>query len=119
MAYDLDGNDAAPASSPFIPVLQIVVDLAELLLRRWWMAVLGIAIGAGVGWWLVSKQPDVYVATAKIIVDENAPSAAPPPGTDPVDIAAEKRGALQRRVETLRSIPVADTVQRILTGTLD
>ena len=118
MAYDLDTTETAPASSPFIPVVQIVVDVADLLLRRWWLALLGIAIGAGYAYHVSAKLPDQYVAQVKFIVDEpTGPSTVQ--GADPNDVLADRRMNLQRRVEAIRSIPVADTVQRILTGKLD
>ena len=120
MAYDLDGNEAVPASSPFIPVVQIAVDVAELLLRRWWMLVLGLALGLGYGYWRASREPDQFVAAARFLVDESAMPAGQASGSvDPADLLAERRMALARRVESIRSIPVADTVHRILEGKLD
>jgi uncharacterized protein involved in exopolysaccharide biosynthesis len=95
MAYDLDNVEAAPQNSPFIPVLQIVVDMADLLLRRWWIVLLATIIGAGIAYQISSKLPDQYVAAAKMIVDE--PSVPQPGAGENPDILADRRMSLQRR----------------------
>jgi capsular exopolysaccharide synthesis family protein len=117
MAHELDGPEDAPASSPFIPVFQIALDVLSLLLRHWFLVILGVAVGAGWAANKAYKEPDLYSASAKILVDESASPTGEP--VDPQDPQAERKMALLRRIEVLRSIPVADTVQRILSGKLD
>ena len=116
MAYDLD-NNAEHAESPFVPVLQSVVDIANMLVRRWWAVLLGLALGTYGGYVASARMPDEWQSVAKVIVDE--PVTAPPPGSDATDLMAERKMSLQRRIEAIRSIPVADIVHRILAGKLD
>lgn len=116
MAYDIDTVEGAPANSPFVPVVQIVVDLLDIVLRRWYLVTLGAILGALVAWQYGLRLPDRYSAQAKIIVDEPPPAAGP---ADPNDLLAERRMNLLRRMEAIRSIPVTDAVHRILSGKLD
>lgn len=117
MPYDLD-NNPEHAESPFVPVLQSVVDIANMLMRRWWAVLLGVALGAFGGYQMSMRMPDEWQALSRMIVD--VPPAPPPsPGADATDLMADRKMALQRRVEAIRSIPVADIVHRIMTGKID
>lgn len=117
MPYDLD-NNAEPAESPFVPVLQSLVDILNMLVRRWWAVLIGLALGTFGGYQVSARMPDEFQSACRIIVDE--PVASPPGfGGDSTDLLADRRMNLQRRIEAIRSIPVADTVHRILTGKLD
>lgn len=117
MPYDLD-NNPEHAESPFVPVLQSVVDIANMLMRRWWAVLIGVALGTFGGYQMSMRMPDEWQAVSRMIVDEPV-AAAPAPGSDITDAMAERKMALQRRVEVIRSIPVADIVHRMLVGKID
>jgi capsular exopolysaccharide synthesis family protein len=114
MSYDLENAEVGPAHSPFVPVLQIAIDVLELLVRRWWMVLTGMAVGVGIATHINSSVPDYYSAAAKFIVDDSTVQS--PSNPDQSDIQADRRMSLQRRIEVIRSIPIADAVYRILNG---
>lgn len=52
------------ATSPLRVVL-------KLLMNWWWLVAISVALGAGVGYFIRSKQPDVYYASTTVLFDQN------------------------------------------------
>ncbi len=43
----------------------------KLLTKWWWLVAISVALGAGVGYFIRSKQPDVYYASTKVLFDQS------------------------------------------------
>ena len=52
------------ATSPLLVVL-------KLLMNWWWLVAISVALGAGVGYFVRSKQPDVFYASTTVLFDQN------------------------------------------------
>jgi succinoglycan biosynthesis transport protein ExoP len=42
----------------------------KLLIRWWWLIVVAVAIGAGVGYYIRAQQPDIYYARSAVLFDQ-------------------------------------------------
>jgi uncharacterized protein involved in exopolysaccharide biosynthesis len=40
--------------------------ITKLLLRWWWLVAISVALGAGVGWFVRSRQPEIYFTRASL-----------------------------------------------------
>ncbi|MBI5669542.1 MAG: polysaccharide biosynthesis tyrosine autokinase [Chloroflexi bacterium] len=52
------------ASSPIAAIL-------KLLVRWWWLVALSVALGVGVGFLVRTNQPNIYVATTRVLFGQN------------------------------------------------
>jgi polysaccharide biosynthesis transport protein len=52
------------ATSPLRVVL-------KLFMKWWWLVAIAVALGAGVGYFIRSKQPDIYYASTKVLFDQS------------------------------------------------
>jgi capsular exopolysaccharide synthesis family protein len=115
----------APASAPVprqAPVPELTdpgsVPLQEAALdfvaRRWRTVALAALIGLGAAAFTSPTGAPEFAAATRVFVEE------PQRGALPVlaDLALVRRAEMNRRLELVRSIPVADAAQRILDGTL-
>lgn len=55
------------ASSPIAAIL-------KLLIRWWWLIALSIALGVGVGFLVRTRQPNIYIATTRVLFGQNLAS---------------------------------------------
>ncbi len=60
--------------------MSVVSTILRALLKWWWLIVISIALGVGVGYFLRREQPDIYLAKATTLVGQD-PRAAAAAGT--------------------------------------
>ncbi|HEX2906572.1 MAG TPA: polysaccharide biosynthesis tyrosine autokinase [Phototrophicaceae bacterium] len=51
-------------ASPFTAII-------KLLFKWWWLIAISVALGVGVGYFIRTKQPNVYVATTRLLFGQN------------------------------------------------
>ena len=51
----------------------------NLLIKWWWLILISVALGAGVGYFVRSKQPDVYSVTATVWFGQDVGSSSKQP----------------------------------------
>jgi capsular exopolysaccharide synthesis family protein len=55
----------------------IVTTMLRALLRWWWLIILAVSLGVGVGYLLRTEQADLYYAEATVLIGQDSDSAAP------------------------------------------
>lgn len=55
----------------------IVTTMLRALLRWWWLIILAVSLGVGVGYLLRTEQADLYYSEATILIGQSTDSAAP------------------------------------------
>src|SRR6188474_1560738 len=54
-------------------------------MKWWWLVAIAVALGAGVGYFIRSKQPDIYYASTKVLFDQSLVSGS---SAQPTNFAA-------------------------------
>ncbi|MCA0456657.1 MAG: polysaccharide biosynthesis tyrosine autokinase [Chloroflexi bacterium] len=89
-------------TSPFTIVLR-------LLVKWWWLIAIAVAIGGGVGYFVRSKQPNIYVAKATVILGQFFQSTAQVQAFEVIRQQITTYGDLVREAKVLQ--PVIDRLQ--------
>jgi capsular exopolysaccharide synthesis family protein len=55
----------------------VVTTIFRALLRWWWLIVLSVSLGVGVGYLLRTEQPDLYFSQVTVLIGQDSDSAAP------------------------------------------
>jgi succinoglycan biosynthesis transport protein ExoP len=81
----------------------------KMLLRWWWLIAIAVALGAGVGYFIRSRQPDIWYARATILFDQNLLSGGQIGNLTTINDYMTVYAELARRDRIL--LPVINTLQ--------